>query len=139
MEEQKTEHQQRDARAKETVRKGRPMCTGVRGIVLTYDRNKKFRAGEWKTYYYPIIKVNGSHNKIRFFKGFRIKTCGYNEAWNRAVTFYAESKCIKFYGHLLKKRPDISQFEIVRQFLNKSRNYDISDKLIFKEDNYDIV
>lgn len=142
LEEQKVIRSQREAEAKETARKSKPLRTGVRGIVLTYEKDNKFRAGEWRCYYYPVIEVNGSHNKIRFFTKFRIMTLGYDEAWSQAVIFYAKNKGIKFYGHLLKKKPQICQFENVRKYLNKHRNYGIPDmghKLILADEKVKII
>lgn len=133
---------ERQAKAEETTRKSKPMRTGVRGVLLTYARDKKFRAGEWRIYYSPVINVNGMHNKDRFFKTFRIMAQGYSEAWNKAVIFYAKNKGIKFYSHLLKRKPDISQFEVARVHLNKSRNYDIpnmGDKLILADKKVKVV
>ncbi len=61
--------------------------TGVRGIIL----------------YQGYLQVQGSHNKKPFYRKFNIEP-DIEKAWEDAVRFYAKSKKLTRWRHLIKRR-----------------------------------
>ncbi len=94
--------------------------TGVRGIRMKFVVDKKFRAGELKSYYTPMFIVEGSNDNKRFGKNFNIITQGYQIAWTSAVLYYAMNKNLTDPDDLIKRFPPVEKFMIIMNEMHKA-------------------
>ena len=110
--------------------------TGIAGIKMRYVKQTKRRYSKAKkpgpkkrltyVFYTPFIIVNSSHKKEKFIKQFNVLTRGYDMAWYAAVSYFSEKKGINNFDHLLKRKPPIQQWTIIRNWQNK-KGYEIPE------------
>ena len=87
--------------------------TGVSGIKMKFISTSKSKLDNNKRYYTPYFLVSGSTNGKRFIKPFNIIRFGYDMAWLKAVSYYAEQKRLSNFDHLLKRKPPVEQFYVI--------------------------
>jgi len=97
--------------------------TGVSGVKMKFITNSKNRSGV-KKYYTPSFLVSGSNQGEKFIKTFNIITQGYDMAWYKAITYYAEQKRLANYSHLLERKPPVEQFYVIYKY-QRSQGHDI--------------
>ena len=98
--------------------------TGVSGIKMKFISTSKAKSDNKKRYYTPYFLVSGSTNGKRFIKPFNIIRFGYDMAWLKAVSFYAEKKNLANYSHLLERKPPVEQFYVIYKY-QRSLGHDI--------------
>jgi len=79
--------------AKEIRRTTSPYSTGVKGI--------KFTLSHRQCYFY----VQGSTNKVLFYKHFNIQTLGYDMAWFKACEFLQKQKDYSIFDLIYSRKP----------------------------------
>ncbi len=82
-------------------------ATGVTGVKLIFRGNS---IGGMRT---PYISINFNYRKVRYAKAINVRDQGYMDAWNQAILFYATSREITDYSHLLKRRPPIEIWYVI--------------------------
>jgi len=103
----------KERECREIRRTSSAYTTGVSGVKMKFVRYHKIRAGEKRAYYTPYFKVSGSTKTVRFDKLFNIKQLGYDMAWHKAISFYAEKKGFSSFSHLLERKPPVEQFYVI--------------------------
>ncbi|WP_070988427.1 hypothetical protein [Halofilum ochraceum] len=104
-----------------------PTSTGVGGIRMTFTVTRKHRAGRNVHYYAPAFVVHGSNDNRVFTRTIRVRRGEVMAGWAQAVRFYCEQKGIEGAGfrRLLRRRPPVARFEVVRQDMNKRLGHKI--------------
>lgn len=98
-------------------RRGGVRTTGVAGIVADWQIRKRAD----NVFIYPVFLVHGSHLRQLFYSTFGISQCGFDEGWEKAVTYYARQKELSRWRHLIRRKPDKAIFRRVRDYYDHYR------------------
>lgn len=102
--------------SREKRRTSSAFTTGVSGVKMKFSYTIKHRGGKKKKYYTPYFVISGSQEGVRFNKTINIIRFGFDMAWFKAISYYADQKGIANYSHLLERKPPVEQFFIIHKY-----------------------
>ena len=127
---------QKELDCKEKRRTSSAFTASVSGVKMKFTRSHKSKKGQPKSkrkyYYIPVFIISGSTNGVRFDKAINISRFGYDMAWFKAISYYAEMKGISNYSHLLERKPPVEQFYVIYKY-QQSLGHDIPPRRLPKE------